>query len=402
MNQLLNKLQGDKVIWMLTVLLSIISILAVYSSISTLAYKADGNWFKFLFKHTLMLGLGFVLMFVVHKIKFKYFSRVSQVMIWVAGGMLLFTLLFGVDINDAKRWIRIPFIGMTFQTSDFAKIVLIVYVARLLNLKRTVLHDFKSGVLPVLYPIIAICVLILPADFSTAAMLGLICFIMMFIAGVPFKHLIKIVGVAIAGIGLIYLVGKTTPELLPRAGTWAARIDSFFNPTEGNNYQIDLAQYAISDGGLLPHGPGTGSSRNFLPHPYSDMIFAFIVQEYGSILGAFGLIMLYIILLYRSIRISIKCPKNFGSNVVIGLSLMLTIQAFINMAVAVNLFPTTGQPLPLVSMGGTSTLFTCLALGIILAVSRSVFNPEEVKKDNKVRRGNSGANTLKEDDYAIA
>lgn len=386
MQELLKKLQGDRVIWMVVVFLSIISVLSVYSSISTLAYKADGNSFKFLVKHIAMLGLGFLVMYYIHKVPHKYFSRLSLVAIWVAGVMLLMTLLVGVEFNDAKRWLRVPFVGLTFQTSDFAKIVLIVYVARMLNVKRTMLHDFRNGVLPILYPIGIFCVLIMPADLSTALMLGFICLLLMFIGGVPARHLLKVVGFALAGVIIVFLLGKVAPELI-RTATWETRIVNFFSSGEQSgqfgNDQIDMAHFAMYDGGLLPQGPGEGSSRNFLPHPYSDMIYAFIIQEYGSIIGGVGLVMLYLILLFRSIKTALRCKKHFAGLMVIGLSLMLVIQALTNMAVAVGLFPTTGQPLPLVSMGGTSTMFTCLAIGMILSVSRLVYQPEEEKKKSK-------------------
>jgi cell division protein FtsW len=382
MQALLKRLQGDKVIWMVTFFLSIISILAVYSAISTLAYKADGNSFAFLLKHTIMIILGFVLMYVVHKINYKYFSKFSKLLIWVAAALLLVTLLFGSNINSADRWIRIPILGLTFQTSDFAKVVLMVYVARLLNQKRELLHDFKLGVVPILIPIGVVCGLILPANFSTAAMIALVCFIMMYIAGVPFRHLGKLMLAGVGLVGLIIVVGEFAPKgTLPRYETWKNRIFNKMDAASDGNYQADLAKYAIYEGGLVPKGPGTGSSRNFLPHPYSDMIYAFIIEEYGSIFGGIGLVLLYLILLFRTIRFSIRCPRNFGTLAALGLSLLMVIQALINMGVAVSLFPTTGQPLPLVSMGGTSTLFTCLSIGIILSISRSHFNPEEFEEE---------------------
>ncbi len=385
MQAFLKKLEGDKVLWMVTFLLSIISLLSVYSAISTLAMKADGNSLKFLVKHLAMILLGFGTMYFVHKMRFKYFSRTSSVLIWVVAGMLILTLFSGVDINSAKRWLRIPFVGMTFQTSDLAKIVLVTFVARQLNIYRTQLHDFKKGVLPVLIPIAGICVLILPADFSTAAMIGGVCFLMMFIGGVPIKHLGKIAGMGVLAIGLIYLIGTAAPNSLPRLGTWKSRIDSFFSPdaNDAGNYQSDLAQAAIYNGGLFPSGPGTGSSRNYLPHPYSDMIYAFVIEEYGALFGGLGLLLLYLILLFRSIKMATRCPKHFGGLLALGLSLMLVCQAIINMGVAVKIFPTTGQPLPLVSMGGTSMIFTCLSIAMIISVSRSVYNEEEWAKENK-------------------
>lgn len=328
-----------------------------------------------------MLSIGWCVMLLVHKVNFRYFSRISQVMIWVAGILLILTLAFGADINDAKRWLRIPFVGLTLQTSDFAKVVLVTFVARELTQRRLHLHDFRNGVLPILIPIGVICGLILPADFSTAAMLAIVCVGMLFIGGIPWKHLFRIAGFAVIALVGLYGIGKTAPELLPRFGTWAGRIERFAGVDQstqggGLDYQIELAQVAINRGGLLPHGPGTGTSRNFLPHPYSDMIYAFIIEEWGAVIGGLGLVLLYLILLFRTIRISTRCPRHFGGILAMGLGILLVFQAMINMAVAVRLFPTTGQPLPLVSYGGTSMIFTCLAIGMILAVSRSVTNPE--------------------------
>ena len=381
-----NYLEGDKVIWMVTLILSLCSLLAVYSAISSLAYKTEGSSLRFLFKQGTMLALGWGVMLMVHKVNFRYFSRISQVLIWVAAVLLILTLAFGADINDAKRWLRIPFVGLTLQTSDFAKVVLVTYVARELNNRRTQLHDFKSGVLPILIPIAVICFLILPADFSTAALLGLVCVGMLFIGGVPWKHMFRIGGLGIAGLFMLYGLGKAAPEILPRFGTWAGRIERFAgigSAADGDalEYQIELAQVAINRGGLFPQGPGTGTSRNFLPHPYSDMIYAFIIEEWGAIAGGLGMILLYLILLFRTMRTATRCPRHFGGLLAMGLGFMLVFQAMINMAVAVRLFPTTGQPLPLVSYGGTSMIFTCLAIGMILAVSRSVTHPEQWESD---------------------
>jgi len=379
-------LEGDKVIWMVTLILSLCSLLAVYSAISSLAYKTDGSSLRFLFKQGTMLALGWGVMLLVHKVNFRYFSRISQVLIWVAAGLLLLTLLFGADINEAKRWLRIPFIGLTLQTSDFAKVVLVTFVARELNNRRMHLHQFKNGVLPILIPIGIICMLILPADFSTAALLGMVCIGMLFIGGVPFRHMLKIAGLGVAALFMLYGLGKAAPDLLPRFGTWAGRLERFAgvgNASDGDalEYQIELAQVAINRGGILPQGPGTGTSRNFLPHPYSDMIYAFVIEEWGAIMGGLGLVLLYLILLYRTIRTATRCPRHFGGLLAMGLGFLLVLQAMINMAVAVRLFPTTGQPLPLVSYGGTSMVFTCLSIGMILAVSRSVAHPDQWEND---------------------
>lgn len=382
MQAIFNKIQGDKVIWMVTFLLSILSLLAVYSAISTLAFKAGGNSLGFLFKHLSMFAIGFAVMYFIHKVNFKYFARASQILIYAAAVLLLLTLVFGSNINDARRWITIPVIGLSFQTSDLAKIVLITFLARQLNHYRTKLHEFNSGILPILAAPVVICGLILPANFSTAAMLFAVCFLMMFIGGVSIRHLLQIAGMGVAGMVAVFLVGKAVPGSFPRLDTWMHRIENFTEPNAEGNYQSDLAQVAIYRGGVIPSGPGSGSSRNYLPHPYSDMIYAFIIEEYGAIFGGLGVLFLYLILLYRSIRTATRCPKHFGGLLALGLSFLLVLQAIINMAVAVKLFPTTGQPLPLVSMGGTSIVFTCLAIGMILSVSRSVYNTEEWEAEN--------------------
>lgn len=382
MQAIFNKIQGDKVIWMVTFLLSILSLLAVYSAISTLAFKAGGNSLGFLLKHISMFAIGFMVMYFVHKINFKYFSKASQILIYAAAILLVLTLVFGSNINDAKRWITIPVIGLSFQTSDLAKIVLITFLARQLNHYRTKLHEFNAGILPILAAPVVICGLILPANFSTAAMLFAVCFLMMFIGGVSIRHLFQIAGLGVAGLVAVFLVGKAVPGSFPRLDTWIHRIENFTEPNAEGNYQSDLAQVAIYRGGIIPSGPGSGSSRNYLPHPYSDMIYAFIIEEYGAIFGGLGVLFLYLILLFRSIRTATRCPKHFGGLLALGLSFLLVMQAIINMAVAVKLFPTTGQPLPLVSMGGTSIVFTCLAIGMILSVSRSVYNTEDWEREN--------------------
>ena len=260
-----------------------------------------------------------------------------------------------------------------------------------MNNRRTQLHDFRAGVLPILIPIGIICGLILPADFSTAALLGVVCVGMLFIGGVPWRHMARIAGIGALGLVLLYGIGKAVPEALPRFGTWAGRLERFAGvgaAEEGDalEYQNELAQVAINRGGLLPTGPGTGTSRNFLPHPYSDMIYAFIIEEWGAVIGGLGLVLAYLILLYRTMRTATRCPRHFGGLLAMGLGFMLVFQAMINMAVAVRLFPTTGQPLPMVSYGGTSMIFTCLAIGMILAVSRSVTDPDNWEKSPKKTR----------------
>jgi cell division protein FtsW len=377
---------------MIALILAAVSLLSVYSSISSLAYKHyDGNTFYYLFKHGLMLSVGMIIIYYVHRVKFKYFSRLSQMAIWLSAIVLLLTLLFGANINDASRWLRIPIINQNIQPSDFAKIALITYVARMLAQRQDQIHKFKEGVVPVLLPIIIICGLILPANFSTAAMLFGVCLVLMFVGRVAIKHIALVLGIGIAGFGVLLALSTVAPELLPRVDTWKNRIVNFQNENDEANYQIDHAMMAIQAGGILPKGPGHGDSRNYLPHPYSDMIYAFIIEEYGLILGGIGVLLLYLMLLHRGIRIATRCDRDFGSLMVIGLTFSVVFQALVNMAVAVKLIPVTGQPMPLVSMGGTSTWLTCLAFGMILSVSRSIEQNETEKAPAKKKK-----------DYAVA
>lgn len=322
----------------------------------------------------LLVGIGII--YYVHRIKYKYFSRISQLAIWISAFLLLYTLVFGANVNDASRWLRIPIIGQSFQPSDFAKIALITFVARILAHKQDKITSFKEGVIPVLVPVVVVCGLILPANFSTAFLLFAVCLVIMFVGRVSLKHIGLVVGSGVVGFGLLLTIASTMPNVLPRLDTWKNRIVNWQNPDDEANYQIDHAMMAIEAGGILPNGPGHGNSRNYLPHPYSDMIYAFIIEEYGSVLGGFGVLLLYLILLYRAVKISIHCERTFGSLLVIGLTFSIVFQALVNMAVAVNLVPVTGQPMPLVSMGGTSTWLTCLALGMILSVSRGL-EPEK-------------------------
>lgn len=383
MTTLLHRLKGDRVIWMTVVFLALISLLAVYSSISSLAFKREGgSTLHFLLKHGLMLASGGLIIHYASKLRYGMYSRLAQLAIWATAGLLLLTLVLGSNINDASRWLTIPIINQTFQTSDLAKVVLIVYLARVLGKHQGEEWTLREVIVKLMLPVGAICGLILPANFSTAAMLFALCLILMFIGQVPMKWLFSIVGIAVGSFLLLVAVNEAADlNVLPRVETWVNRIDSFGDEDSEANYQMEHAKIAIASGGLMPNGPGSGASRNWLPHPYSDMIFAFIVEEYGSILGGLGLLLLYTILLHRAVRIASRCDKPFGSLVAVGLGLLLVVQAMINMAVAVNLLPVTGQPLPLVSMGGTSVWFTCLAIGIIISVSRSL-ETEQPKEAN--------------------
>lgn len=385
MKKWLSQLYGDRTIWMVIIFLMMFSLLAVYGSISTLAVKSGGST-RFLFKHALMLGLGFFLMYKIHLVNFKYYSRIAFLLYWPTVILLVLTLLIGVNLNSASRWLSIPFLNLSFQTSDLAKIVLVVFIARLLKLKQEQLNDFSKGIWPVLWPAALIIVLILPANFSTAALLTITVFIMLFVAGASVLQLLKVVGIGIAALGFLFMISMAKPDLLPRLETWKSRIVNF-SEDKTEVFQVEHAMAAIYNGGFFPQMPGTGKARNYLPHPYSDMIYAYVVEEYGSILGGLGLLLMYLIILSRSLRLALKSDDVFAKNLVVGLSFMIVFQALINMAVSVNLIPVTGQPMPLVSMGGTSTLFTSIAVGMILGVSTSVYTPEALYSSKASLKG---------------
>jgi cell division protein FtsW len=371
--KLFTYLKGDRVIWTIVFLLSLLSILVVYSSVVTLAHKyKQGNTESYLIKHAITVIGGVIIMYFVHKIKYTLFSRIAQIGIFFVIPLLLFTLLKGVSAGEASRWVEIPGLGLTFQSSDVAKIILIIFVARTLTIKQGQLEDLKSVFKYILIPVGIICALILPANFSTASLLFVCCLFTMFVGGIHIKILLKIAGICLIAATLFVLWVWHSPETIPggRGPTWRSRIENFINGDSKNNYQSEQAKIAIATGGIIGKGPGNSTQRAFLPQASSDFIYAIIIEEYGLFTG-FAMLFLYMILLFRGIRILRDSEKPFGGLMAIGLSFSLVFQALINMAVAVNLFPVTGQPLPLVSMGGTSIWFTCIAIGIILSVSKS-------------------------------
>ncbi|MBN2746205.1 MAG: FtsW/RodA/SpoVE family cell cycle protein [Bacteroidales bacterium] len=363
---------------MIVLILSFISLLAVYSSTGTLAYKYQGGHTEFyLFKHLSILVMGIGLMYLAHLIPYKYFSRISQLLIFISIPLLLLTLITGTNLNEASRWLTLPVINISFQTSDLAKLALIMYVARLLAKKQEEIKDLKQAFVPIMVPIILTTGLILPANFSTAAVLFATSLVLLFIGRINFKYIIGIIGIGVIGFLLLLMIAKVNPNILPRLDTWVARFESFSDKDSEGNYQADQAKIAIATGNFFGKMPGNSVQRNFLPHPYSDFIFAIIVEEYGLI-GASIILMLYLIFFYRSVKIASNSPGTFGAFLSIGLAFSLVFQAMINMMVAVNLLPVTGQPLPLLSMGGTSIWFTSISIGIILSVSKESTNqPEE-------------------------
>lgn len=388
MRSLLKNVKGDKVIWVVVAILSIFSILAVYSSTGTLAYKfQSGNTEYYLIKHFGILLFGLVLMFLTHLVPVKYYGRIGQIVLWLCVPLLFYTLLFGTNLNEASRWYTLPLINITFQPSDLAKLALIIYVARLLAKKQEDIQDFKKGFLSIMIPIVVITGLILPANLSTAAMIFSTCLVLMFVGRVKFKYIISLVGIGIAAFALLIIIAVNTPKVSGRFGTWQNRIESFTSGDSDANYQVEQAKIAIARGGILGNMPGNSIQKNFLPHPYSDFIFAIIIEEYG-LLGGTLVVLLYLILLFRAIKIVIKSPRNFAAFLTFGVAFSLVFQAMINMMVAVNLLPVTGQTLPFISMGGSSMWFTSIAIGIILSVSRevdSIHQFKEVKEDIKAR-----------------
>ncbi len=375
MASLLKNIKGDKVIWTVVFLLTIISFLAVYSSTGTLAWKyKGGNTEYYMLKHAIILFLGLLLMYFAHLLKYTYYSRIFQIALYIAVPLLLITLIFGLNLNEAKRVLQLPF-NLTFQTSDLAKITLIIYLARVLTKKQEQIKDFKEAFVPLMIPVLIVCGLIFPANFSTAALLFTTSMVLIFIGRVKLTYFFGMIGIGLTVLIIALAILYYMPvEKQGRLGTWKNRMETFINGGESaDTYQVDQAKIAIASGYPFGKGPGNSTQRNFLPHPYSDFIFAIIVEEYG-LAGGFIIVLLYLILFYRAVRIVTKAPGTFGSFLTIGVSFSLVFQAMINMGVAVNILPVTGQPLPLVSMGGTSIWFTSLAVGIILSVSRDLEN----------------------------
>lgn len=382
---LLKKTKGDRVIWAIVIVLTLVSVLVVYSSIGSLAYKMNKSTESYLFKQLAFIGLGVLIVYFAHTVNYTIYSRVATILFLVSIPLLIYTLKFGSSLNEAKRWINLPVINMTFQTSDLAKLALFMYLCRQLSRKQNVIKDFKKGFLPLIIPVVIICALIAPANLSTAVLIGGTSLMLMFIGRVSTKHILLVVGAAL--IPVLFFVfaathyydkeenkSKDLPAILSvgRVPTWIKRVQDFMYADKAeSSYQVQQAKIAIAKGGWLGNGPGKSEQRNFLPHPYSDFIYAIIIEEYG-LLGGAVIIFIYLVFLFRSIRLFRKCPFAFGAFLALALSFTLVIQAMVNMAVNVNLFPTTGVTLPLVSMGGSSLWFTCFAIGIILSVARNV------------------------------
>lgn len=387
-----SRTKGDKVIWAIVILLTMMSVLVIYSSIGSLAYKSNKSTESYLFKQIGFVLLGVGVIYFAHRVNYTIYSRVATILFVLSIPLLIYTLKYGENINEANRWIRLPVIKLTIQTSDLAKLALFMYMSRILSRRQQVIKDFKKGFLPLIVPVVIICGLIAPANLSTAILIGGIAILLMFIGRVNLKHLF-LVGciVAIPVVILVLLssayydkqeqTSKELPAVLSvgRVPTWMKRVQTFMYDGKGDaSYQTQQAKIAIATGGVFGKGPGKSEQRNFLPHPYSDFIYAIIIEEYGLVGGAV-ILLIYLLFLFRSIRIFRRCPFAFGAFLAIALSFTLVIQAMVNMAVNVDIFPTTGVTLPLLSMGGSSLLFTCLSIGIILSVSRNVEQSEGSK-----------------------
>lgn len=377
-------LKGDKGIWLIIFFLAMASIMAVYSATGSMAYKHAGDSpDMYLVKHGFLLVFSLMVTYWLSNIHYKQYYKLAPALLVITVVLLAYTLFFGVNVNDARRWIEIPVVGLTVQTSDLAKLVLILYVARVIAMRQDSMKT--SRVLwPIIIPVGLVCGLIAPADLSTAALLFMTAFIMMFIGRVRFGYLAAMVGVAVLLGGVLYLLGLAFPEWV-RLETWISRIQDFWTNSEGE-YQVRQAKIAIAEGGFFKLGPGTSDQRNYLPYAYADFIYAIICEEYGLI-GGVAVIGLYSWLFYRCMVLMTRSKKTFGALLAVGMGLSLVIQAFANIAVSVHLVPVTGLTLPFISMGGTSLVFTSAAFGIILSVSRTeeaIRNAELEKEQNYV------------------
>jgi cell division protein FtsW len=387
MRSIFQYIQGDKAIWAVVAFLALFSFLPVYSASSNLAYLyGDGSTLPFLLKHFAHLVLGFAILYGVHKIPYNYFRGLSIIALPIVVLLLLITLAEGTTIEgaNASRWIRVPFVGVTFQTSTLAAVVLMTYVARYLSKIKDKTITFKESLLPLWLPVFVVMALILPANFSTTAILFAMIIVLVFVGGYPLKYLGIILGIGLVCLTLFVLTAKAFPSVFPnRVDTWISRIENFTDKEDTEaDYQIEKAKIAIASGGITGLGPGKSIQKNFLPQSSSDFIYAIIVEEFGM-LGALFLLFLYLLLLFRLVIVAHKSTSIFGKLLVIGVGLPIVFQALINMAVAVELFPVTGQTLPLISSGGTSIWMTCLALGMILSVSakREIIIPEKEEQN---------------------
>jgi len=378
-------LQGDKHIWLVMFLFFLLSVLAVYSAAGSLAFKRNTMAETFLFKQFFLFFSGLVIMYFAHLINYKAFSRISQLLLLIAIPLLIYTLFFGTEINGARRWISLP-AGLSFQSSDLAKLALFTYLARELAKRQPVLDDFYQGFLPLILPVGLVCLLIFPANFSTSALLFFTCLVIMFLGRVPLKFLFGTVCISLGTAVLMGFLILKIPNVqkFGRLKTVQTRIETFMGKGDKeDNYQILQSKIAVASGGFFGKMPGNSTQRNLLPEAFSDYIFAIICEEYG-LLGAFFVICLYLYLLYRIIKIVLRSPNTYNALLALGLGVSIVMQALINMCVATNLLPSTGLTLPFISLGGSSIWFLSLAMGIILSVSRENYANTDVLHENEI------------------
>ena len=377
-NALYAKLRGDRAIWMIVAMLSLISLLAVYSATGSLAYAVrGGDTEAFLFKHSVILLFGLGLLFLCYKMPYTRFKTMAPYLVLIAIPLLVYTIAMGDAINNARRWIGV--FGFTFQTSDFAKLALILFVAREITRHKDYIKDFQSAFLPIIVPILLVVTLIAPADLSTALLLFSVTLLMMFIGRVDVKYILLLLGLGLIVFAALIVMGQFFPEII-RVDTWIGRIQDFRSEDPEKLFQVEHAKMAIANGGLFGEGPGNSMMRGYLPAAYSDFVYATILEEYG-LWGGLLVLGLYVLLFFRATALVTKSQKSFGAMAAVGLSLLLVLQALANMAVSVNLVPVTGLPLPMISMGGTSLLLTCIAFGIILSVSKHIERQQQREKE---------------------
>ncbi len=384
MKEYLKFLKGDRVIWIITMIMLAFSLVSVYSFVPILVKIEGGTPFKYLFKHFVYVLIGFGAMYWIHKRDSKYISMLSKFAFYLAVGLLIFTFFFGTRVNDAGRWIRIPFVGLTFQSSDFAKLALILYLSRLLVKKQALLHSWKEGFGPLMIPILVICALIVKDNFSTAAILFAICLAMLFVGKAPFLKIVTLIGGGVLFLTLVIGLHKAVPDLnlLPRYETWENRI---LNRVDGGkdvmaNAQALNAQLAIYSGSVFGQGVGDGKLKEYLPEAYADFYYSSFVEEFGLI-SAFVLVLAYLILLYRIMQIGMKADKLFETYACFGIGILLLSQASINMLVCTGVFPVTGQNMPLLAMGGSALIMTCVAIGIVQSIAYKQSKSKEEAED---------------------
>ncbi len=369
-NRIYAELRGDRAVWVIVLILALFSILTVYSATGSMAFRQrGGNTEYFLIKHGIFVIGGLVLTYLCYLTHYMQYSRIAPILLVISIPLLVYTIAMGTEVNEARRWITLPVIGFTIQTSDIAKMALIIYVARAISSKQEYIKDFNSAFLPIIVPILIICSLIAPADLSTALILFATCLGMMFLGRVDVKFIFLLLFLGVVVFACLIIIGNFVPDVV-RIDTWITRTRDFLENSDGG-FQVKQAKIAIADGGWFGIGPGNSTQRNYLPAPYSDFIYAIICEEYGLV-GGFTILSLYVVLFYRCVSIVTRSPKAFGSMLVLGLGLMLTVQALANIAVSVHFVPVTGLTLPMVSMGGTSIIFSSLAFGMILSVSKYI------------------------------